>query len=114
MPHDAKGTLLKVGDVVMIPGVVVGIHPDERYCNCDVELEYPMPAYPDQKQRYSAISTRQVVKVNDGKIYPCGCRAFGSPDLPDYCPEHQGNPDDPAPQHACDVPLGRRGARDGC
>lgn len=90
MPHDANGLLLKVGDVVSIPGVIVGISSDGDYCNCDVELEYPMPAYPDVKPRYSAINTRQLVKMNGGRIYPCGCRAFGSDDLPDYCPEHQG------------------------
>lgn len=94
MPHDAKGNLLKPGDLVNIPATVLAVHPGEDYCNCDLELEYPMPPS-TEKSRFSAINTRQVVKRVGGQIYPCGCRASGSDDLPGYCPEHGTPPPSP-------------------
>ena len=30
------------------------------------------------------------------KSYPCGCRATGGRDLPNYCPEHEHGSDQPA------------------
>lgn len=62
MPHDANGQLLQAGDKVLIPATVKQIHNDGPYCNADLELEHPMPAYPNQKSTFSAINTRQVVK----------------------------------------------------
>ena len=62
MPHDAKSNLLKVGDKVVIPGTITQIHMTEEYCNCTVELDYPMPPYTD-KQVISSINTKQVEKV---------------------------------------------------
>ncbi len=63
MPHDANGQLLEVGDLVNLPARVVAIHTDGPYCNLDIELVHPMPAYPDQKARYSALNPRQVEKA---------------------------------------------------
>ena len=62
MPHDAKNNWLKVGDKVVIPGVITAIHEGEDYCNCTVELDHPMPPYTD-KQSLSALNTRQVEKL---------------------------------------------------
>lgn len=63
MPHDANGNLLLPGDKVVIPATVKQIHSDGPYCNVDLELDHPMPAYPDQKSTFSAINTRQVEKA---------------------------------------------------
>lgn len=60
MPHDAKGNLLQVGDKVLIPGTIKSITTSEDYCNCSVELDYPMPPYTD-KIVFSAINTKQVL-----------------------------------------------------
>lgn len=63
MPHDAHGNLIQAGDEVVIPATVKQVHNDGPYCNVDLELKYPMPAYPDQKSQMSAINTRQVEKA---------------------------------------------------
>lgn len=63
MPHDANGKLLEVGDKVNIPGTITNIGSDGPYCNVNVELDYSMPAYPDQKTNIGAINASQVVKV---------------------------------------------------
>lgn len=62
MPHDANGEILQIGDDVIIRGKVKAIHQSEEYCNCDVELKYPMPPN-TEKSTYSAINTRQLEKV---------------------------------------------------
>lgn len=63
MPHDVNGTLLKVGDQVLIRGYVTEIYPNENYCNCTVRLDHNMP--PDnQATTISSINTRQIEKVN--------------------------------------------------
>jgi hypothetical protein len=87
MPHDANGKLLRPGDLVDIPCTVIAVHQDGDACNLDLELDYPMPCR-TERDRYCAINTRQVVRRAGGKIYPCGCRASGSDELPDYCSEH--------------------------
>jgi len=65
MPHDCKGQLLQVGDSVIIRGKVsyVGQVEGDKFCNVTVELDLPMPAYPDQKSTVSAINAAQVEKV---------------------------------------------------
>ena len=64
MSHDAKGNLLQVGDAAVIPVKVTAISTTEDglYCNCEVELEYPMPPY-KEKQKLSSINTQQLEKV---------------------------------------------------
>lgn len=61
--HDANGTPLKVGDKVIIPGVITNLcagNPD--YCNVDVETT--LGRRPDgNKEHFSAINTAQIVKV---------------------------------------------------
>lgn len=44
-----------------------------------------------------------------GKIYDCGCKAYGGKELPDYCPEHgkppkPEKPPTPQPQTDSDPP----------
>ena len=66
MPHDVKGRELKVGDEVLVRGKIAQISSDPanaQYCNCTVELNEPMPAYPDQKSTFSGINAKQVEKV---------------------------------------------------
>lgn len=66
MPHDVKGQILKEGDKVVLRGTVkyVGTDPaNDKFCNVTVELDEPMPAYPDQKTQISSINARQVEKV---------------------------------------------------
>jgi hypothetical protein len=88
MPHDANGNVLRPGDLVNIPCTVIAVHQESDACNVDLEFDLSMPCRDGAKDRYCAINTRQVVKRVGGKIYPCGCRASGSDDLPDYCSEH--------------------------
>lgn len=60
MPHDANGNLLKEGDKVIIPGTIKNITTAEDYCNCTVELDFPMP--PDNTPtQYSSLNTKQVL-----------------------------------------------------
>ncbi len=87
MPHDANGNLLRPGDLVNIPATVIAVYQGGEFCNADLEFEHIMPGR-TTKDRYAAINTRQVVKRVGGRIYPCGCRASGGNDLPEYCPEH--------------------------
>lgn len=65
MPHDANGKLLKVGDEVVIRGKLtyVGQNEGDQFCNCTVELNGRMPAYPNQVQTMSALNTVMVEKV---------------------------------------------------
>lgn len=60
MPHDANGNLLKEGDRVTIPGTIKSITTGEEYCNCSVELDFPMPPY-TEKVTFSSINTKQVL-----------------------------------------------------
>ena len=58
--HDANGTPLKVGDVVMIPAVVTQLHAGENYCNVSVETVFGRR--PDGlKENLSAINTGVLV-----------------------------------------------------
>jgi hypothetical protein len=60
--HDANGTPLKVGDKVIIPGVVTQLSPMEDYCN--VSVETTLGRKPDgEKNTFGAINTAQIVKV---------------------------------------------------
>ncbi|MGB7158549.1 MAG: hypothetical protein WBD40_10820 [Tepidisphaeraceae bacterium] len=65
--HDANGTELKVGDRVVIPGVVKSVSPGADYCN--VQVETTLGRRPDgQKESFSAINTAQLVKVSGGDV----------------------------------------------
>ncbi len=66
MPHDANGAILQPGDQVLIRGRVLYVGSDPanaQYCNLTVELDRPMPAYPDQKTTFSGLNASQVEKV---------------------------------------------------
>lgn len=64
--HDCKGRELKVGDRVMIPGVITHIHAAEGFCNCTVETLAAMPPERRYKTSVSALNTQMVVRANDG------------------------------------------------
>lgn len=59
MPHDKKGNLLAVGDVVELVGTVTAIQPQDDYCNASIELP-PMPPYTDPYGL--TLNTRQMLK----------------------------------------------------
>lgn len=58
MPHDRKGNLLKVGDVVNIPCVVKNIYSGEEYCNVCVETQEPL--HPGDKRNEYSLNAKQV------------------------------------------------------
>jgi hypothetical protein len=59
--HDRNGTLLKKGDVVIIPCVVEGLSEGtEDFCNINLQTLHGRK--PDrQKERFSVINTAQVI-----------------------------------------------------
>lgn len=61
--HDVSGTLLKVGDRVMIPCLITSMcEGTEDYCNVQVETIYGRR--PDgQKESWASINTGQLVLV---------------------------------------------------
>ncbi len=59
--HDANGTELKVGDVVLIEATITQLQESEDYCN--VSLETVLERRPDnRKETISAINTAVLVK----------------------------------------------------
>lgn len=60
MPHDANGNRLNVGDRVTIPGTITNLLPTEEYCNCSIELDYPMPPE-GGKTSISSFNTKQLL-----------------------------------------------------
>lgn len=63
MPHDARNRELKVGDTVVMPFTVKGVHSTEEFCNLDLESCFPMPGR-NERTRLSEVNTRQVVRQN--------------------------------------------------
>ena len=61
MPHDIKGTEVKVGDRILIPAIVQSVQTDPQYCNCTVVTENPMPPY--ETGTTVTLNTRQVLVV---------------------------------------------------
>jgi hypothetical protein len=60
MPHDRKGNLLKVGDIVNIPAVVTNVNEGEDYCNISVETIEPM--FPGNSKSTISLNAKQVDK----------------------------------------------------
>lgn len=60
MPHDIHGTLLQVGDAVLVPAVVTQITMTEEYCNVTVETREPM--FPTTNKNTIVLNAKQVVK----------------------------------------------------
>lgn len=60
MSHDKNGTLIKIGDIVLIECEVKNISGDENYCSLDVETILPMPGN-GHKNYIGALSTKQVL-----------------------------------------------------
>lgn len=65
MPHDAKGRELKAGDRVMVPMIVVGVIPNEDFCNVHLQTVATMPHY-KWKSELSAINTTMVLRAEPG------------------------------------------------
>jgi hypothetical protein len=66
MPHDAKGTELKVGDTVLVPFKVKSIGASELYCNVDLEACATVPPEHTFRPTLSAINSRMMVRANEG------------------------------------------------
>ena len=64
MPHDRDGTLLKVGNTVMVPARVKELNDTEEYCN--VTLETLQPMHPGNSRSTLVLNAKQVVKHDDG------------------------------------------------
>lgn len=66
MPHDANGTLLKVGDKVVLHGKVKSIDSEqETYCNITMETVHSMAPAPEAPPFTMALSARMVEKETD-------------------------------------------------
>jgi mannose-6-phosphate isomerase-like protein (cupin superfamily) len=65
MSHDKNGTLLNVGDTVMIPAKVTAIHATENgeFCNADMITVNPMPPYAEGT--HMVLNTRQTIKFGN-------------------------------------------------
>lgn len=110
MPHDAKGRELKAGDTILVPFKVKAVHQTEDACNLDLETCATMPPEHKWQPGLSAINSRMTLRANrgDDTSFAVLHKGMGELHIVAVAPE-----DDPEPQLACDVPLGRRGARDG-
>lgn len=63
-PRDARGAELKVGDRVIIRATIARIEPKERFCNCEIVLDIPMPPYTAKTVLFT-LNTRQMEKEDD-------------------------------------------------
>lgn len=77
MPHDRDGKLLGVGDSILVPARITGIHDTEEYCN--VTLETLQPMFPGDSRSTITLNAKQVVLflTRAGKYPPDG--AFTGP-----------------------------------
>ena len=63
--HDAKNRELKVGDVILIPAVIVSLSPTENYCNVGALSMYGRR--PDGiKESFGTINTGVMLRANPG------------------------------------------------
>jgi hypothetical protein len=60
MPHDTRGTELKVGDTVMVPCCIRAIHLTADFCNVDLETTEGMP--PLLKTSTLTLNSKQTIK----------------------------------------------------
>lgn len=60
MPHDKRGTELRVGDTVMVPCIVKAIHLTEDYCNVDLVTKLTMP--PVGSTTSLTLNSKQTIK----------------------------------------------------
>ncbi len=60
MPHDKNGTVLGVGDDVLIPCKVQAVGTGADYCNLTVETLEPM--HPSPAKTTISLNARQVIK----------------------------------------------------
>jgi len=61
MPHDKNGTLLSVGDEVVVHAIVTRLSAGEDYCNVNAETLEPM--YPGTGKSSFSLNAKQFVKV---------------------------------------------------
>lgn len=62
MPHCRLGQELKVGDKVIIEGVVEAVQTAEDYCNVTIRTAHPMPPYTEGTAL--TLNTKQVMSVS--------------------------------------------------
>lgn len=60
MPHDKRGSELKVGDTVMVPCRIRAIHLTADYCNVDLETVEGMPPLLHTSQ--ITLNSKQTIK----------------------------------------------------
>src|SRR4051812_22251084 len=60
MPHDKRGTEVRVSDIVMAPCRVKAIHLTEDFCNVDIETQIAMP--PLGTVSSFTLNSRQTIK----------------------------------------------------
>lgn len=60
MPHDLKGNLLAVGDIVLVPARVKDLYQGDEYCN--VTLETTEPMFPGTVKSGLTLNAKQVLK----------------------------------------------------
>lgn len=66
--HDMNGTLVKVGDRVLLPCIVKEVSAGEEFCNCS--LISCVPRRPDGAyENINAINTGCLVVVSTGEAY---------------------------------------------
>jgi hypothetical protein len=71
MPHDCRGTVLKVGDHVRIVGRVVGVTPGADTCNLEVEIIEPGTA-PNGTYRNITTTASLVERLDYEPCPACG------------------------------------------
>lgn len=74
--HDAFGRELKVGDRVMVPMIVKGLHLSEGFCNCQLEGVATMPPEHAMKVTLSAVNTQQILRANEGDDLAYATRTY--------------------------------------
>lgn len=81
MPHCMRGNLLKEGDLVLVPAIVVSVSPGDDYCNVTVKTAHTMPPYPDSPTSVT-LNTKQVALagVEESELFPASVVPADAPE----------------------------------
>ena len=111
MPHDKNGTLLQVGDRVLIPAIVTAIQPGDDYCNATLAAD-PMPPY--EKPYPLTMNTRQVVLqervavIGDAASVAAMSKALDAAIAGDAAPSAEAESAPPTPGRVMTMPDGSK------